>query len=170
MVAPGLKKRYIDVYLPSEESKHGWEEDAKKAGLPMSKFVFEAVDAFRAAKDETPRSEMVKNLADTNEEVQKLRTELKMKTMLLEKMDAEVYKARYASFHEVEMGEGTRHHDQELINILKNGKALDCYSILRELAIDPRETEAVKLVNNPLESLKRFGLVEETANGWMWVK
>jgi len=63
MVAPGLKKKYIDVYLPSEESKHEWEEDAKKAGLPMSKFVFEAVDAFRAAKDETPRSEMVKNLA-----------------------------------------------------------------------------------------------------------
>jgi len=93
-----------------------------------------------------------------------------MKTMLLEKMDAEVYKARYASFHEVEMGEGTRYHDQELINILKIGKALDGYSILRELAIDPRETEAVKLVNNQLESLKRFGLVEETANGWMWVK
>ena len=136
----------------------------------MSKFVFEAVEAFRAAKDETPRSEMVKELAEAKEEVQKLRTELKMKTMLLEKMDAEVYKARYASFQEVEMGEGTRRHDQEPISILKPGKVLDGYSILKELAIDPRETEAVKLINNQLESLKRFGLVEETAKGWKWIK
>ena len=136
----------------------------------MSKFVFEAVEAFRAAKDETPRYEMVKELAEAKEEVQKLRTELKMKTLLLEKMEAEVYKVRYASFQEIEMGEGTRHHDQELINILKPGKALDGYSILRELAIDPCETEAVKLVNNQLESLKRFGLVEETAKGWKWIE
>jgi hypothetical protein len=170
IVAPGLKARYIDVYLPSENSKREWEEDARKAGLPMSKFVFEAVEAFRASMDETPRYEIVKELAEVKEEVQKLRTELKMKTLLLEKMNAEVYKARYASFHEVEMGEGTRHHDQELINILKRSKALDGYSILKELAIDPRETEVVKLVNNQLESLKRFGLVEETAKGWKWIK
>jgi len=170
MVVPGLKARYIDVYLPSEESKHEWEKEARKAGLPMSKFVFEAVEAFRAAKDETPRYEMVKELAEAKEEAQKLRTELKMKTMLLEKLDADVYKARYASFHEVEMAEGTRRHDQELINILKRGKALEGYSILKELAIDPGETDAVKLVNNQLESLQRFGLVKETAQGWRWIK
>jgi len=170
MVAPGLKARYVDVYLPSEDAKHEWEEEAKKAGIPLSKFVFEAVEAFRAARDETPRSEMVKELAEVKEEAQKLRSELKMKTLLLEKLEADVYKARYASFHEVEMGEGTRHHDIELINILKRGKPLDGYSILQELAIHPGETEAVKLINNQLESLRRFGLIEETANGWRWIK
>ena len=170
MVVPGLKARYIDVYLPSEEAKHEWEEDAKKAGLPMSKFVFEAVEAFRAAKDETPKSEIVRELAEAKEETQKLRSELKMKTLLLEKLEADVYKARYASFQEVEMGEGTRRHDQELIKILQRGKALEGYSILKELAIDPSETEAVKLVNNQLESLQRFGLVKETAQGWKWVR
>ena len=170
MVAPHLKERYIDVYLPSKKAKTEWKEDAKKLGLPISKFVFEAVEAFRASKDETPRYEMVKELAEAKEEAQKLRTELKMKTMLLEKLDADVYKARYASFHEVEMAEGTRRHDQELINILKRGKALEGYSILKELAIDPGETDAVKLVNNKLESLQRFGLVKETAQGWRWIK
>ncbi len=85
MVAPGLKDRYVDVYLPSENAKLEWEEEAKKAGLPMSKFVFEAVEAFRAAKDETPRSDMVRELAEAKEESQKLRSELKMKTLLLEK-------------------------------------------------------------------------------------
>jgi hypothetical protein len=170
MVAPHLKDRYIDVYLPSEKAKKEWEEHAKKLGLPLSKFVFEAVEAFRAAKDETPRHEIVKELAEAKEEVQKLRTELNMKTMLLEKLEADVYKARYASFHEVEMAEGTRRHDQELIKILQRGKALEGYAILKELGVDPGETDVVKLVNNQLESLQRFGLVEETASGWKWIK
>jgi vacuolar-type H+-ATPase subunit I/STV1 len=170
MVVPGLKARYVDVYLPSENVKLEWQEDAKKAGLPMSKFVFEVVEAFRAAKDETPRFDLVKELAELKEETQKLRSELKMKTLLLEKLEADVYKARYANFQEVEMDEGTRSHDQELIKILGRGKALEGYSILKELGIDPIETEAVKLVNNQLESLRRFGLVEETANGWKWIK
>jgi hypothetical protein len=170
MVVPGLKARYVDVYLPSEAAKHEWEEEAKKLGLPLSKFVFEAVEAFRAAKDETPRYEMVKELAEAKEESQKLRGELKMKTMLIEKLEADIYKARYASFQEVEMAEGTRRHDQELIKILQRGKALEGYAILKELGVDPGETEAVKLVNNQLQSLQRFGLVEETASGWKWIK
>jgi transposase len=73
--------------------------------------------AFRSAKDATPRSEMVRELAELKEEAQKLRNELKMKTRRLEKLEADVYKARYANFQEVEMAEGTRSHDQELINI-----------------------------------------------------
>ena len=170
MVVPGLKARYVDVYLPSEAAKQQWEEDAKKAGLPLSKFVFVAVEAFRAAKDETPRYEMVKELAEAKEEAQKLRGDLKMKTMLLEKLETDVYKARYASFQEVEMAEGTRRHDQELIKILQHGKALEGYAILKELGVDPGETEVVKLVNNQLESLQRFGLVDETASGWKWLK
>jgi vacuolar-type H+-ATPase subunit I/STV1 len=170
MVAPHLKERYVDVYLPSEKAKKEWEEHAKKLGLPLSKFVFEAVEAFRAAKDETPRHEIVKELAEAKEEVQKLRTELNMKTMLLEKLEADVYKARYATFNKVEMAEGTRRHDQELIKILQRGKALEGYAILKELGVDPSETEVVKLVNNQLESLQRFGLVQETAQGWRWIK
>jgi hypothetical protein len=170
MVAPGLKSRYVDVYLPSEEAKREWEAEAKKAGLPMSKFVFEAVEAFRTAKDEPPKFEMVKELADAKEEVQKLRSELKMKTLLLEKLEADVYKARYADFQEVQLGEGTRRHDEELIKILRRGKPIEGYSILKQLGIDPADTEAVKLVNNQLDSLRRFGLVEETANGWKWIK
>jgi hypothetical protein len=104
MVAPGLKARYVDVYLPSENVKQQWEEDAKKVGLPLSKFVFEAVEAFRAAKDEKPRSDLIKELAEIKEEARKLRSELKLKNMLLEKLESEAYKARYNSFKEVELG------------------------------------------------------------------
>jgi hypothetical protein len=170
MIATGLKARYIDVYLPSQEMKREWEEEATKAGLPMSKFIFAAVESFRAAKEEPPRSALVKELAEAKEDAQKLRSELKMKTMLLEKLEADLYKARYANFQETQMGEGTRRHDEELIKVLRLGKAREGYSILKELGIDPGDMEAVRLVNNQLESLRRFGLVEETDRGWRWIK
>jgi hypothetical protein len=169
MVASTLKARYVDVYLPSENVKQQWEEDAKKAGLPLSRFIFEAVEAFRAGREETPRSELIRDLAEVKEEAQKLRSELKMKDMLLEKLEGEVYKARYDSFKEVEMGKGKRRHDEDLIKVLKRGKAVEGYAILKELGIDPRDTEVVRLVNNQIESLRRFGLVEETASGWRWI-
>jgi hypothetical protein len=170
MVVPGLKDRYVDVYLPSKNVKLQWEEDAKKAGLPLSKFIFEAVESFRNAKSEKPRFDLIKELAEVKEEAQKLRRELKLKNMLLEKLEGDVYKARYDSFKEVELSEGSRRHDEELIKILKNGKAIEGYAILEKLSIDPKDTEAVKLVNNQLESLRRFGLIREDANGWRWVK
>jgi hypothetical protein len=170
MVAPGLKARYVDVYLPSQDVKQQWEEEAKNAGIPLSKFVFEAVEAFRTSKKETPRSDFIKELAEAKEELQKLRNELKMKNLLLEKLESDVYKARYDSFKEVRMDEGTRRHDEDLIKALRRGKPLDGFSILNELGIDPRDTDAVKLVNNQLESLRRLGLVQEIAEGWRWVK
>jgi hypothetical protein len=170
MVAPKLKSRYINVYLPSEKVKQEWEEDAKNAGLTLSKFVFEAVEAFRTAKDDVPRFELANELAETKEEVQKLRSDLKLKNLLLEKLESDFYKARYADFAKVDADEGRRRHDEDLIMILKRGKAVEGFAILTELGIDPRETEAVKLVNNQLESLRRFGLVEETAEGWRWIR
>lgn len=62
---------------------------------------------------------------------------LRCKEKLREKLEADVYKNRYASFLEIKMSEGTRRQDQELINILERGKTLDGFPILKELAIDP---------------------------------
>ena len=69
MVAPGLKARYINVYLPSEAAKQQWKEDAKEAGIPLSRFVFEAVEAFRASKKEAHRSDIIRELAEAKEEL-----------------------------------------------------------------------------------------------------
>lgn len=171
MVVPHLRERYISVYLPSVKVKELWEEDAKKAGIPLSKFVFEAVEKFRETDNELHRYDLVKELAEIRDEAQRLRNDIKMKNLLIEKLETEVYKARHADFGEVDpIDGGTRGHDEHLIKILKRGKPVDGYSLLKELDIDPRETEAVKLVNNQLESLRRFGLVEETALGWKWIK
>jgi len=74
------------------------------------------------------------------EEAQKLRAELKMKTMLLRSwMLMSIRPAMPASMSRD--GRRTRRHDQELIKILQRGKALEGYAILKELGVDPGETE-----------------------------
>jgi hypothetical protein len=169
MVVPGLVDRYVNVYLPSKDDKERWEAAAKEKGLTLSKFIFGTVESVLSAVEETPRYELVQELSDLKEEVQKLSSELKMKNLLLEKLEAEVYKARYASFGE-EDREGIRRHDEELIALLKQGKAFDGNAILKKLGIDPRDSEAIKLVGNQLETLRQFGLVKETSFGWRWIE
>jgi len=169
MVAPGLVDRYVNVYFPSKSDKERWEEAAKEKGMTLSKFIYGTVEAALCEKNEASRFELVQDLSEAKEEVQKLRSELKMKNLLLEKFEVDAYKARYASFAEVNMAEGERRHDEELISILKRKKTLDGNAILKELGIDPRESESVKLVGNQLESLRRFGLIKETAGGWRWI-
>ena len=168
MVAPGLVDRYVNVYFPSKDDKERWEAAAKEKGLTLSKFIFGTVESVLSAEKETPRYELVQELSDLKGEVQKLSSELKMKNLLLEKLEAEIYKTRYASFGEPDQ-EGIRRHDEELIVLLKQGKAFDGNAILRKLGIDPRDSEAVKLVSNQLETLSRFGLVRETSAGWRWI-
>lgn len=168
MVAPGLVDRYVNVYLPSKDDKERWEAVAKEKGLTLSKFIFGTVESVISADEEKPRYELVQELSDLKEAVQKLSSELKMKNLLLEKLEAEVYKARFSNFGDAD-GEGIRRHDEELIVILKNGKALDGNAILRKLGIEPRDSEAVKLVSNQLETLSKFGLVRETSVGWRWI-
>lgn len=170
MVVPELKARYINVYLPSSDVKLGWEKDAKDAGVSLSKYVYEAVEAFRDKREETPRTDLVKELSEAKDQNQKLQSELRIKDLLVEKLQTDVYKARHESFKEVGIPEGTRPYDKELIKVLRRGKTLEGYTILSELGIDPRDSESVKLVNNQLEALQRFGLVEETAGGWRWIK
>jgi hypothetical protein len=169
MVAPSLKERYTTIYFPSEEDKKRWEELAKEARVPLSKFIYEMAEKSLDDGKEAPRSELVRELSETKEEAQKLRSDLKIKNMLLEKLEGEVYKTRYASFSDVDSDSGKRRYDEDLIAILKGrNRAIDGYALIKELGVDPRDSEAVKLVSNQLESLRRFGLVEETGDGWRW--
>jgi len=94
--------------------------------------------------------------------------ELKLKSLPLERQETELYKLRFESFGN-ERETGTRAMDVELVKILKRGRTLSGNEILKELNIDPRDSEAVKLVRNQLDTLQRYGLARETQRGWQWL-
>ncbi len=57
-----------------------------------------------------------------------------------------------------------------MVSMLQEGKTLSSYKILQELGVDLNDSDAVRLISNQLEELRRFGLVKETAAGWRWIK
>jgi len=162
------KSRYVYLYLPSSEEKRRWEDKAKEAGAPLSRFIIEIVENAMADEEEfTPRGELAKEAAELRSENKQLRDELKLKNIVIDRYEAELKRYRSATFLEEDF-EGTRKYDKEIIAILKRGGVINSYKLLEELGIDPRETDLVKAVSHQLEDLEAYGLVAATNRGWRW--
>jgi len=166
-----IKKRAVYVYLPSENMVEGWKNRAEKAGVSVSKFVFDRVeDSIRREEGEEgyfSRLELIKKLNIAEGELKKLGKENKLQKMLIDKLDNELKRYRAEPFLE-EGFRGTRRFDRELIAFLRKGGSYSGEEILDHLSIDPQETDLVKAVNKQLEALESYGLVEYAGRGWKW--
>jgi hypothetical protein len=159
--------RYASVYFNTPEEMAKWEEKAKEYNVTLSKLISEALNLLE--KETGPRPDLIKKITGQDEEIARLRNELRLRTTLLERYEADLFKLSHAHFAEIDIEEGGRRHSQKLIEFLKDGKAHDGYSIFSSIGVDPQDTEACKLVQNQLRSLEKFGLVAETPNGWRWL-
>ena len=163
------KSRYVYLYLPSVEDKARWENLAKEAGVPLSKFVIEVVEnALAEESNFKPRGELVKEIGKLRSENKELRDDLKQKRIVLEKYETELRRYRSEAFLE-ERFEGLRRYNREIIRIMKRGSTVDSYSLLEELGVDLSDTDLVKAISRQLEELEAYGLVTNTSRGWRWV-
>ena len=80
--------------------------------------------------------------------------------------ETELFKLRNQTFSQVDAHHTGKEYETRLVSMLQEGKTLSSYKILQELGVDPNDSDAVRLISNQLEELRRFGLVKETANGW----
>jgi hypothetical protein len=168
MVKPELAERYCNIYFPSKEDKHRWLKVAEEKGVPLSRFVYETIETSLSAEQNTPRYEVVKELDQLREENRKQREELKLKTLVLEKYETELFNLKHKAFSKPKEFDGVRRYSEELVEILKRGRIVNGHEILKDLSIDPGDSESVRLVSNQLENLQGFGLIKETTNGWKW--
>jgi hypothetical protein len=168
MVMPD-KSRYVYLYLPSAEDKARWEKLAKEAKVPLSKFVIEVFESALAEEsDFKPRGELVKEIGRLRIENKELRDDLKQKKIVLEKYENELKRYRSEAFLD-DRFEGTRKHNQQILQILKRGVTVDSYGLLEELGIDPKDSDLVNAVSRQLEDLEGYGLITNTSRGWRWV-
>ncbi len=163
-----FRGRQASVYFSSSTDKARWERWAKEKGIPLSRFIYEIVEDVLSKGHDTLPSELIKNLAEQKEENKKLREELKLKSLVLEKYETELYRLRYGAFADIDT-EGRRKLDEELVSLLKRGRSMTGNEILDELHIDPRDSSLIQLIYNQLEGLSKYGLVKEAANGWRWI-
>lgn len=107
-------------------------------------------------------------LQELEQELRELRKEIKQKDIVIEKLESETRKMRARPFLDEDF-EGTREYDRELIDLLQGSDRVTDTDILHRLDIEPMETELVQEVNQQLEQLEAYGLVQSTAQGWVWV-
>ncbi len=168
MARKEFRGRTATVYLPAGEILTEWQKEAAQGGATISKYIFEMVEKARRPAEDVVRPDLVRENSDLKTLNRKLEHEVNLLKTNLEIMQTEVYKQRFAGFEQVD-ALGTHSYDRALVDMLKRGKVLDSQEILGGLGIDPRDSQAVKLVSNQLEELKRFGLIRESPHGWRWL-
>ena len=168
MTLPKYNDRRFELYFPSAEDLKRWKSIAEAAKMPLAKWIYETVEQHQAIKEAGLRTDQLKELADLKEEVQQLRGMVRIKDTLLQKLETELYKSKYAVFEDAEV-EGITKYDEELIKVLKRGKTIEGHAILRELGIDPKDSQVIRLLKNQLEILRNYGLITETSYGWRWI-
>ena len=171
MPRESIRQRAVYVYAPSVKMLEEWKSRARKANVPLSKFVLEHVNnSIGQEEDEEykPRSKLLEELKRKNDAIDKLSRENEITKLALERLETELRKYRAEPFLE-ENFRGIRRYDRRLIELLKKGEVVDSDVLLRLLRINPRETDLVKAVSNQLGNLEAYGLVEKTRRGWRWV-
>ena len=168
MARKEFRGRTATVYLPTGEILTAWQKEAAQGGATISEYIFEMVEKARRPAEEAAQPDLIRENSDLKTINRKLEQEMNLLKANLEIMQTEVYKQRFAGFEQVD-APGMHSYDRALVDMLKRGKVLDSEEIFGSLGIDPRDAQAVKLVSNQLEELKRFGLIRESPHGWRWL-
>ena len=171
MVGSEIKDRTVYVYLPSLTMVLDWKERAKKSKVALSDFVLEHVTNSLAQEDGEEsykaRANLIQELRIKNDSIEKLTRENQILSLALERVENDLRRYHAEPFLEKDF-QGIRGYDQQLVELLRKGEAIDSDRLLHLLKIDPRDTPLVKAVDAQLQNLEAYGLVEKTRRGWKW--
>lgn len=164
-----INDRRVDVYLDSIEQKKRWAELAEERDTSLSKFVQQSVEYAieQGGPDFIETGQKADELHELEEEMSELQEQIKEKDLVIEKLRTELKTLRSEPFREEDF-EGTRSFDEELVEILRDAGQIRSKEIFRRLNVDPQNIEVVEGVQNQLRQLEKYGIIEETINGWKW--
>ncbi len=167
MVKPD-RERYIWLYTKSIEDKQRYQALADEAKAPLSKFLLSVIEDALAARDnEQTGPATVKELQTLRAENMKLREDLRLRSMLIDKLEDE--NRRFQSERWMKEGyDGIRDYDPLLIDLLKTRGPIQPGRLFEALEIEPN-TDRIEAVSRQLEALETSGLITLTARGWKWL-
>ena len=87
----------------------------------------------------------------------------------LEKEETEIFKLRHGAFLQQDF-QGSISYSKPLIEVIQQGKTWTEENLLKELHIDPKDGEAMRITTRQLEELAKFGLVRKEPEGWKWTE
>ncbi len=164
-----IKKRRVEIYLPTVQTLERWKKLASDQHLPLSKFVFEHVEEslknYTQTHNQIVLLERIKTLEQENKQ---LHQENRMKTKAIENLEVELQHLRRKAFTQLNYT-GIRQYEKELIQLLQTRKQIQNDELLRRLNINPTNIETVKAITRQLDNLEAYGLIKPIPGGWKWI-
>ncbi len=165
MASKRFKNRKVDVYLPSENDLEVWMARAKAAGVSLSRYVYETIEA---AADKKPASVPAEYLA----EMQDLKVENARLHVRLDEYERREAAARLSSGRSSQDLEKFRELQRYIISYLTTDDSYKDLNNIKKQFIDKQDTESLKHIGEFINELQDIGLVTAATNGrgYRWSK
>jgi hypothetical protein len=160
--------RRWEIYFPSEKFLERWKERAKMVGMPLSKWIFEIVEAYMD-EDTMTTQELARDQETLRDQNRILRRELDNAKAELERQKTEVFKLKNQVLLQP-VPQGVVQLNERIVNILKSGGTWSSQTLLKELDVNANDIEAIQIVTHQLQMLQDFDLVSEGIRGWKWIE
>ncbi len=156
------KDRQFNLILPTASDLEKWRAAAAESQVSLNMYIFEMVE--RALKRPVASPAPSKDLQAAREELFKTKEELRLKTMMLEKKEEELFKLQHRG---VLLSKG-QDSFAELLDRLKTGGTWSTDELIRAQGLDPKDSEIMAIIYQQLTLLQKAGLVAEESRGWRW--
>ena len=166
-----IRKRLVQVYLPSEEMLSDWKARAQESSLPLSKFVLHHVNNSLLNMDvETsmPRRVLIEQLATQDKKVQTLEEDNHLLRNLVKRQEHELHSLRGGPFLEPEF-KGERKFDEGLIQLFKNHEFIKFDELYRLLNIPAHDLDTIKGINKQIAVFVEYHIIKKENLGWRWL-
>ncbi len=167
-----IKKRRVEIYLPTEQMIDVWKQKAKESKTSLSKFVIENVERnifnMNNSDIKENRQQLAEQIRELAEENESLRSKLKERENLITYYEKEIRGHRTQTFLSAEHG-GIRGYEKDLISLFKTKKQVRKDQILSLLNISISEVETVKSLQLQLKNLEEYNIIKDEGTTWRWI-
>lgn len=158
------RARQFILYFPTSRDRERWRRLARKARMPLSRWIYETVEE-HLAEDDIDRTAQKSNLLVEN---RKLQRELEKSDARIKELETEIFKLKNQYFSQ--LGRPVvGSFDPSLLDLLRSGETWSSRALLDALGVDQSDVDAIEIITNQLYLLLDLGLVKETTRGWRWV-
>jgi hypothetical protein len=171
-----IKNRSFWVYAKNDEMAEKWKYSAQKAGIPISRFLGELIEQYiengefiTGMEKEKQFNEMQKKIIQLQEENNALDKKSKMLESFAERLDEENKSLRNATILDNNFSGEREHHEQRLIDLLKEKKVVKETELLDLLHISPKDSNSTKTIMRQLDDLQKYNLIKKSGGALRWL-
>jgi hypothetical protein len=156
-----IKDRSAYIYAPTEEMLATWKKEAKRYGMPLSRYLVELIDDSmrRSPEGVSPRARLERDLAKASTELAPLRKENESLRTLLAESEKSTASYRDAIY---KVGEQSPDQDmlRRLVGLFEKKPTWRVEEMPSALGLNASDAEGMNRLNKALGHLKEIGVLE----------